>query len=75
MKPGKLKREKESSKFKTFGKYQDLKPDVRKKYKKLKKSIDMDPKTNEDFKSKMRKKLDQTILSHEKNFLLETDQS
>ena len=38
----------------TYGQIDDLKSDVRKKYKKIRKSIDMDPKTNQNFKQKMR---------------------
>ena len=55
-------------KIQTFGEITDLKSDVRKKYKKLRKSIDMDPKTNENFKKKMRNQLDQTVLTREVNF-------
>ena len=32
----------------------------------------MDPKTNQDFKDKMRRKLDDTIFSHKQNFQAES---
>ena len=72
MKPGPKKSKKSSKKYETKQSLEQLKPEVKRKYKKLRKSIDMDPKINQDFKDKMRRKLDETIFSHKNNFQTES---